>query len=172
MHNGDEMLRLVLREDKPRTVHFQTALFPDSNPRSFLLVALPLKSGKEFLEVVECTSPRLIVDLRDVPRFDFDFLSRGKVFEAFARVKSTYIDAEPPTGSEERWAELFASQRALAEMKKGQASGPCMFLFSRYEQMPLFEQFLHKELPEVRSAGWSILYIANQEEFATKRFTK
>jgi hypothetical protein len=169
------MLRLVAREDKPRTTYFQVDLFPNSDPRSILLVSLPLKSGRDFLQIVERTSPRLIVDLRDVPRFDFDILSRGKVFELFAKVRSTYVDADPPSGAQERedsWAELFTKQRVLAETKKGQPSGPYMFLFSQYEQLPCFEQFLQRELPEIRPAPWSIFFVASQEEFAIQKLAR
>jgi hypothetical protein len=169
------MLKLVLPKDKTASTHLQTALFANSDPRSFFLVALPLKSGKEFLEIIESTSPRLVVDLRNVPRFDFDFLSRGRVFEAFAKVKSTYIDAESTTmldQPEGRWTELFATQRVLVETKKGQVCGPYMFLFSCYGEMAPFERFLKKELPKIRPNPWSILYIANQEEFAVRRFAK
>lgn len=127
------------------------------------------------MQIVERTSPRLIVDLRDVPRFDFDILSRGKVFELFAKVRSTYVDTEPPSGTQERedrWAELFTQQRVLAETKKGHASGPYMFLFSQYEQLTCFEQFLQKELPEIRPAPWSIFFVASQEEFAIQKLAR
>jgi hypothetical protein len=169
------MLRLVLPKDNTTSTHFQTALFPNSDPRSFFLVALPLRSGKEFLEIIESTSPALVVDMRDVPRFDFDFLSRGRVFEAFAKVKSTYIDAESTKlfeRLEDRWTQLFATQKILAETKKGQICGPYMFLFSGYSEMPPFEQFLKKELPKIRPNPWSILHITNQEEFALRRFAR
>jgi hypothetical protein len=169
------MLQLVQREKEPRRTYFQADLFPNSDPRSILLVSLPLKSGKDFLQIVERTAPRLIVDLRDVPRFDFDFLSRGKVFEVFARIRSTYVDTESPLEPQTReagWAELFTTQRVLIETKKGQPSGPYMFLFSHYEQLPHFEQFLQKELPELKPAPWSIFYVASQEEFSVHKFGK
>jgi hypothetical protein len=169
------MLRLVSRENKQELTHFQTDLFPNSDPRSILLVSLPLKSGKDFLQVVERTSPRLVVDLRDIPRFDFDILSRGKVFELFAKVRSVYVDIEAKSktqGREDRWADLFVEQRALAETKKGNPSGPYMFLFSDYEQLLPFEQFLRRELPQLNPSPWSIFYVASQEEFAVHRFTR
>lgn len=168
-------MKLVPPIDKTTSTHLQATLFPNSDPRSFFLVALPLKSGKEFLEIIESTSPRLVVDLRHVPRFDFDILSRARVFEAFAKEKSVYIDAESATPSgeiEDRWAELFTNEKSLAETKKGKISGPYMFLFSRYAEMPPFERFLKKELPKITPSPWSILYIANQEEFAVRRFAK
>jgi len=169
------MLRLVSPENKQEPTHFQTDLFPNSDPRSILLVSLPLKSGRDFLQVVERTSPRLIVDLRDIPRFDFDILSRGKVFELFAKVQSVYVDTELKSkapGREDRWADLFVEQRALAETKKGNASGPYMFLFSDYEQLGPFEQFLQRELPQLRPSPWSIFYVASQEEFTIHRFAR
>jgi hypothetical protein len=169
------MLQLVKHEEEPPTTYFQGQLFASSDPLSILLVSLPLKSGKDFVQVVEKTSPRLIVDLRDVPRFDFDFLSRSKIFEVFARAKSTYVDSELPSEPQKRednWAELFTKHRLLVETKKGQPSGPHMFLFSQYDQLPVFEKFLQKELPKIKPKSWSIFYVATREEFAVHKFGK
>lgn len=169
------MLKLVLRKDKSQTAPFQRGLFPNSDPRSFLLVELPLRSGKEFLEIVENASPRLIVDLRDVPRFNFDILTRGKAFEAFAKVKSTYVDSDLPIeldGSRKNWNELFVRHKVLSALKEGRVLGPYMFLFSRDNEMPLFEQFLMKELPKSSGKSWSILRITSEEAFALKKFSK
>ena len=62
-------------------------------------------------------------------------------------------------------------QRAR-QQKKGQASGPYIFLFSRYEQLPCFEQFLKRELPEIRPAPWSNSFVASQEEFAIQKLAR
>jgi len=169
------MLQLVKNDEEPQKTYFQGQLFASSDPLSILLVSLPLNSGKDFVQVVEKTSPRLIVDLRDVPRFDFDILSRSKIFEVFARVKSTYVDTELPSEPEKRsndWAELFTKHRLLVETKKGQPLGPYMFLFNQYEQLPVFEKFLQKELPKIKPRSWSIFYVATREEFAVHKFGK
>jgi hypothetical protein len=172
---GGEMLRLVPRQDKPRTTYLQADLFPNSDPRLILLVSLPLNSGREFLQIVERSCPRIIVDLRDVPRFDFDLLNRSKVFEAFANARSTYVDMESPSKPQrrdDRWPDLFTKHKTLVEMKNGQPSGPYMFLFSLYKQLSQFEQFLQEELPEIHPSPWSIFCVTRQEEFAIQKFAK
>jgi len=169
------MLRLVQRQDKSPTTYLQANLFPNSDPRSILLVSLPLNSGMEFLQIIERTCPKIIADLRDVPRFDFDLLTRSKVFEAFAKVRSTYFDIESPSKSqkrEDRWASLFTKQKMLVEMKNGHPSGPYMFLFSLQEQLFQFEQFLQEVLPELHPSPWSIFCVTRREEFAIQKFAR
>lgn len=155
----------------PRT-HIQTELFPFSNPHSILLVSLPLDSGKDFLQIVERVAPRLIVDFRDVPRFDFDALSRSRVFEVFAKLNSVYVDsdltAEPQLG-EAQWSRTFSQQHLLSETQKGSVYGPYMFLFNSGDSFSAFEAFLQKELP---SASWSIFCITRENDFAMHRFAR
>src|SRR5580704_9801429 len=93
-HNSDAMLKIVPRDEGHRPIHLQASLFPHSDPNLLLLVTLPLRSGTEFMNLVEISAPRLIIDLRGVPRFDFDTLNRRKVFEVFSKNNCTYIDAK------------------------------------------------------------------------------
>lgn len=175
MDNVQDMLRLVVPQNTSRAAHFQRVLFPDSGAQSFLFVELPLRSGKEFLQIVENACPRLIVDLRSVPRFNFDLLTRESVFDAFAKAKCIYVDSELPAeqkSATETWRQLFQKHRTLAALKEGRALGPCMFLFNHDGDMPRFEEFLMNELPESRERAWSVFYITSGEEFALKKFTK
>jgi hypothetical protein len=174
-HNSDAMLKIVPRDEGHRPIHLQASLFPHSDPNLLLLVTLPLRSGTEFMNLVEISAPRLIIDLRGVPRFDFDTLNRRKVFEVFSKNNCTYIDAKTPMApwSEEgQWLETFSKQKPLAGMKAGQLSGPFMFLFNQYEDMTAFEHFLRKELSTIPSVSWSFFLVAEQQEFAVKRFAK
>jgi hypothetical protein len=169
------MLKIVPREEDRRPIHLQASLFPHSDPNFLLLVTLPLKSGREFMDLVEVSAPRLIVDLRGVPRFDFDTLNRRKVFEVFAKHNCTYIDAKRPMApwsDGDQWLESFSKEKPLAAMKTGQLVGPFMFLFNQYAEMAAFEHFLRRELVSQASLQWSFFLVAEQEEFAAKRFAK
>lgn len=167
------MLNVVPPQGKLRSAQFQRSLFPKSDSRSFLFVELPLRSGKEFLQIVENACPRVVVDLRNLPTFNFDLLSREKVFGVFAKSNSVYIDCELPMEQEanrESWDVLFTRHSFLTALKEGKGSGPYMFLFSRGGEVPRFENFLRDAMSQIRGDSWSVFHITYDEEFALKRF--
>jgi hypothetical protein len=68
----------------------QVALFPD--PRTIVLVRMDEETGARFPDILRQVRPRLVADVRALPRFDFGGLSRSRMFHAFNELMITYHD--------------------------------------------------------------------------------
>jgi hypothetical protein len=71
----------------------QASLFAE--PKSGLIVFVWFSQiyDTEFIDVIQHAQPSFIIDLRLAPRFDVGSLNREFVFELFAKVRTTYVDA-------------------------------------------------------------------------------
>jgi hypothetical protein len=68
----------------------QVALFPD--PNTVVLVRMDEETGAELSDLLQKLRPRVVVDLRAMPRFDFGCLNRSRMFRMFADLLIAYYD--------------------------------------------------------------------------------
>lgn len=116
-----------------RRVERQGSLFEEPDSWLVVLASIPDLPDNTFTELIRCSEPALIFDLRLVPRFDFGTLNRERAFELFERVKATYVDATTPlmTGSnKEEVIRLLIQRIALDGVN---VRRPVVFLLGRAE---------------------------------------
>src|ERR1700733_6307842 len=93
-------LRLVEASSIPEPVStttfirpgWQSTFFATENPYLLLFVNFESISEPDFVNVLEGAHPKILFDLRHVPRFDLGSLNRRKVFSIFASAGIQYVD--------------------------------------------------------------------------------
>jgi hypothetical protein len=68
----------------------QVTLFPD--PHTIVLVRMDEETGANLPDLLHKVRPRLVADLRSMPRFDFGYLNRSRIFHTFAELAIAYHD--------------------------------------------------------------------------------
>jgi hypothetical protein len=77
---------------RPKFEEMQESLLPARERTIAICTADGLKENV-LRALVDTLNPRLVVDLRTTPRFDFGSLNRGKVLDLFASISALYLDA-------------------------------------------------------------------------------
>lgn len=101
-------LRLV-KAEKPATVannvrraKVQPECFPAKSTSLVVFVDMSSISGGRFSRLLREVSPSWVIDLRLVPRFDLDGLSRTAVFSLFGKTGAQYRDVAGLLGIEDQ----------------------------------------------------------------------
>jgi hypothetical protein len=117
---------------------WQPTLFPEFNPHLAVALDLDEISKASFVEIIERVHPRAIIDLRIIPRFDYDGFNRRTVFDFFESVGSSYFDFTGDVGvKDDRDAKLnpaFVTTYVQTKVCKTKSiSGPLVFLVVSHE---------------------------------------
>jgi hypothetical protein len=136
----------------------QLALFASPNPR--LIVFAPMTSipGQVFLRALERLQPRLLFDLRVLPRFDFPGLSRAIAFFEFEQRGLVYRDIPGLLKVESRRDVRLNPALLAAELVRflpNPCDGPVFFLTETTESAGTYSRALPALLDE-RFTHWDV----------------
>ncbi len=150
----------------------QPALFP-MTPQSLLgLVNMARISADEFTSVLQTVRPRWVFDLRPLPRFDLESLSRKAVFNLFQRFSISYQDVAGLIGvSSHGDARLNPGivSNSLLDLASGSSGkvplGPLVILLDSEEYLSASARLLPKLLKPRPRGGWTVRIYGNRERY-------
>ena len=136
----------------------QLALFSLPSPQLVLFAPMSGISGQLFLRELETLQPRMLLDLRVLPRFDLVGLTRAAVFRVFESQRLAYRDV---TGmlqvSSRRDAKMNAAvmATALCGLLPDSLSGPVVFLTESEDVAVSYSKMLPQRLGD-RFRNWDV----------------
>lgn len=136
----------------------QLALFSLPSPRLAVFAPMSGISGLLFLRTLEALRPRMLLDLRVLPRFDLSGITRAIAFQVFEEQRLAYRDV---TGllrvSSRRDARMNAAVMAeeLARLLPGTIQGPVLFLTESEDVAVAYSQMIPRQLRD-RFRDWEV----------------
>lgn len=159
-------LRLVEPETEPKPVHkatfarqgWQNTLFADEHTSLLVVLEFDRLPASDFLALIAVGNPKLVIDLRRVPRFDISHLNRRLVLELFAEKQVVYRDlsgriSEAPTGRRE----ISPSQIATMIFSERNLTGPIVLLVDKPEAEEKYLEELVGSMPAAPAGVWDVL---------------
>lgn len=105
-----------------------------------------------FTEILTKLSPRIVIDVRQAPIFDFGKLNRRRVFEYFKSNNVFYFESPYLFSSQDLEASqgsFIAFGKNMKRLKtEGRDAGPILLLVKELGQDPMYLRFLPKLLSE------------------------
>jgi hypothetical protein len=136
----------------------QLALFSLPSPRLAVFAPMSGISGQLFLRTLEALQPRMLLDIRVLPRFDLPGLTRAMAFQVFEEQRLAYRDI---TGllkvSSRRDARMNAAVMAdeLGRLLPGTIQGPVLFLTEGENVAAAYSQMIPRQLSD-RFRDWDV----------------
>ena len=132
----------------------QQSLLPFRSHRCLIFVSLPDVDHRDFVSLLESAGPAIVVELREIPRFDIGPLNRQSIFDLFRQQGDVYLDfgtgefdGSSPDGLPVR------VQKALQRYVELQR--PFLFLTSSAQEPPSFSKSIFKWLQTTKEP-WEI----------------
>jgi len=141
----------------------QSTLFASSNEALLCVVDCSQVSEAEFLRSMLGARPKIVVDLRVVPRFDIGGLNRSLVFSIFGQVSARYVDLSGVLEVRDR-RDSRLNPSLLVDYVKGlyggqEVQGPIFFLLDSGQATSDYISALVDSMRSARSKGWEALRI-------------
>ncbi len=144
---------------------WQNTLFATEHPSLLVFVNFEFVSEADFLALLLNARPRIVVDLRLVPRFDVGGLNRRLVFSMFSQVSAQYFDLSGQLSVRDRRdANLNPAlivpnlQKSVFHTEKAPA-GPICFIVDAQQFDENYIQQMAELIPSVGDSGWDVLRI-------------
>ena len=132
----------------------QVALFPD--PRTIVLVRMDEETGARLPDILHQVRPRLVADVRALPRFDFGNLSRSRMFQAFNELMITYHDLGAEVGRRCEWPHERVIE-AVRTILTTTTEGPLVLLLEGRLRTEQALSWLTQDVVVTRPDRWHIL---------------
>jgi hypothetical protein len=143
----------------------ERTLFASSDPNIIVFLDFASIEEAEFLSLLVSASPKHIIDLRAVPRFDTGNLNRKLVFSVFKNAGSVYHDLGAIIGAA-RMREIVGMPLLLAKavlesvFHSGEPLvGPAVLLIDTRQASSEFIDAFASTLDAVNPQGWQILRV-------------
>jgi TIR domain len=161
-------LRLVETPYRPEPISketfvrpgWQSTFFATANPCLLLFVNFQKISENDFVTALEGARPKILIDLRRVPRFDLGSLNRRRVFSIFASVGIQYIDLSGRLKSTGQFPEQLAPSKIadlVLELLGGGIEGPLAFVVEAQQFDEPYITELIEVFPSKQDHPWDIL---------------
>jgi hypothetical protein len=137
---------------------WQNTLFAADHPSLLVVVELETLGAQDFITLLSTSRPKLIFDVRRVPRFDIANLNRRFVFDFLRNSGVQYVDLSGKLGSSgPSEARLVAHQiKSIGEARRS-FKGPLVFLVDRHQFNEDYILELLEELPAAPNGVWDVL---------------
>jgi hypothetical protein len=147
-----------LSEAKLLRFGWQNTLFAADHPSLLVVVELETLVAQDFITLLSTSRPKLIFDVRRVPRFDIANLNRRFVFDFLRNSGVQYVDLSGKLGSSgPSEARLVAHQiKSIGEARRS-FKGPLVFLVDRHQFNEDYILELLEELPAAPNGVWDVL---------------
>ncbi|MFV1976984.1 MAG: hypothetical protein ACC651_14660 [Candidatus Scalindua sp.] len=129
---------LIYEDLMYKTTGHQGELFASPNPTLLIFADISNISESDILKLFYYADPRVVIDLRDVPRFDIGNLNRRSVFQLFKKHKSKYLDIHGIADDEN--IDLCCEPSTLQKIVRKQLTedeqkkGPILFLLDKSQR--------------------------------------
>ena len=154
----------------PRYV--QAPLFAGRPDRTLVFLELDGAGSEDLVSVLRDLKPRLVIDLRDVPRFDIGHLNRKAVFGLFTETDTKYFDLSPATGipgaplqDVKRLADVV---KATLAQENEEPMGPLVFLIDSAEGQTDLVYDIARTIESPRMLGWDVVLAPAETELSTQ----
>lgn len=151
----------------------QLSLFSDTEPVTICIVNLARVSSSEFVELVRDFRPKWVMDLRPLPYFNIDRLSRRVVFRLFEECNASYRDIASTLGAFSRKDALLNAgvvvhelTRVLSEAGGNRAIGPILVLLDDEDSARLSADVFPKLLQPKPRGGWRAQLLVPTQKYA------
>ena len=134
---------------------WQNTLFAAHHPSLMAVIELEGLEASEFVTLVTNTKPKLLFDLRRVPRFDKANLNRARVVDLFRENDTRYFDLSGQAHATDT-ASVGAAVRRLTD-DINRLSGPVLFLVDRDQSAESYVLDLIDKLPAPPDDIWDVL---------------
>lgn len=136
------------------TTGVQQSLFPLRSRRSAIFVSLPDVDHRDFVSLLQSAASAVVVELREIPRFDIGPLNRQSIFDLFRQQGDVYLDLGTEHFGELTQRDVLSRvQKALQQYIKQQR--PILFLTSASQNPPSFSKSILEWLKE-SSEPWEV----------------
>lgn len=163
-------LRLVETPYKPERVSsatfvrpaWQSTFFATENPHLLVFVNFEKISESDFVNTLEGARPKILIDLRRVPRFDLDSLNRRRVFAIFTSVGIQYVDLSGRLKSTGQFPGQLAPNaiaEVLLELLGSRIEGPLAFVVEAQQFDETYITELIDAFPSKQDHPWDILLL-------------
>ncbi|WHZ13631.1 MAG: hypothetical protein OJF52_000464 [Nitrospira sp.] len=149
--------------DSSSEEEIQSTLFPMAIPSQMVFInTARLIRANSFIDLLEEVTPKSVIDLRPVPRFDFCGLNRTTAFDLFERYALNYVDVTGLQGITSKHHEGLKPETMVHFLKDileavGKPSeGPLVFLFDNDELMFLAAEIFPGEIKQPPQGKWQV----------------
>jgi len=141
--------------------YIQQSLFPNKKSNLILFIDMAKITESSFSDYIYNLKPLIVIDVRNVPRFDFGKLTRKKAFELFKKNNVHYFDVPRLFKADD----LEATNESFSYFKKnvdfiinklGKISGPILIFTQNYQKDAGYLKFLPKLLPLPDKQKWEV----------------
>lgn len=168
-------LRLLPHCDEPLPSVLETAvqlpLFFGQPTQVVALVSINFLEDHAFVEFIKRIKPRLVLDVRTSPRFNYGLLTRKSAFALFRDVHATYIDLLAPRVEHgaDPVQHLVEPIRARLKHDGSGVVGPIVLitdsLIDRTSLQPVVEQSISSNSP----SEWKFIFVPTEQAYPSKR---
>lgn len=139
----------------------QLSLFVEAPPTHIGVIHMKRVRSRRFLELLRSFRPRVLFDLRPVPVFEIDRMTRREAFGVFDECNADYWDVVRDLGILTRQDASFASGRVANEISRIIAAqgyknvpGPVVFLVDGDEIQTISTVILPQQIRPKPKGGW------------------
>jgi hypothetical protein len=159
-------LRLVHPAEEPQPFSeaklmrfgWQNTLFAADHPSLLVVVELETLGSQDFITLLSTSHPKLMFDLRRVPRFDITNMNRRFVFEFLENSDIQYVDLSGKLGSSGPLdTRVIADQVKSIGAARRSFQGPLIFLVDRDQFNEEYILDLLDYLPAAPDGVWDVL---------------
>jgi TIR domain-containing protein len=140
---------------------WQSTLFANENPSLLLFINFERVAESDFVNILTGAHPKILFDLRRVPRFDSGSLNRRRAFAIFSDAGIRYIDLSGQLRTGEGSASNLAAPHVarLITESWGQNSihGPVGFIVDAQQFEESYITQLIEALPSIFDHPWDVL---------------
>jgi hypothetical protein len=139
----------------------QLSLFVEPRAELVAIVSIHLVEDHDFVDFIRRIEPRVVVDVRISPRFNYGLLTRRSAFALFREVRATYIDllTSRLKDSADPVQRLAGPMRARLKRDHERIIGPIVLLTDNHVDNASLQEALEQSTSTSSSCSWEFVVI-------------
>jgi len=134
---------------------WQNTLFADEHTSLLVVVEFDRLPASDFLSLIASGNPKVVFDLRQVPRFDISHLNRRLVLDIFSEKRIEYVDLSGRM-SEGR-GRLTAGEVATVAFTSRNSVGPIVLIVDKPQADEEYVGAFVEAMPSAPAGVWDVL---------------